>query len=48
MRDTYFNDEIFIERKANLEELSANLSAERARFEKEMATAKSEEEVFAY
>ena len=41
MRDTYFNDEIFIERKANLEELSANLSAERARFEKEMATAKA-------
>lgn len=41
MRDTYFNDEIFIERKANLEELSANLSAERARFEKEMTTAKA-------
>lgn len=40
-RDVYFNDEIFIERKANLEELSGNLSVDRARFEEEMAIAKA-------
>lgn len=40
-RDTYFNDEIFVERKANLEELSSNLSTKRADFEEELAVAKA-------
>ena len=40
-RDTYFHDEIFVERKANLEELSNNLSTERARFEEELSIAKA-------
>lgn len=40
-RDTYFNDEIFIERKANLEELSTNFSSKRADFEEEFAMAKA-------
>lgn len=40
-RDTYFNDEIFVERKASLEELSGNLSTKRADFEEELAVAKA-------
>lgn len=36
-RDLYFIDEISIERKANLEEISNNLSKERDRFEKELS-----------
>jgi len=36
-RDMYFDKEIVIERKANLEELSNNLSKERDRFEKELS-----------
>lgn len=40
-RDTFFNDEIFVERKANLEELSSNLSTKRADFEEELAVAKA-------
>jgi ERCC4-type nuclease len=41
-RNMYFDSEIIIERKANLEELSTNLTKERARFEKELATAPKE------
>lgn len=37
-RDLYFDHEIFIERKANLEELSSNFTKHRARFKEEMAT----------
>ena len=37
-RDTSFEDEIMIERKANLDELSGNLTGGRARFKEEMAT----------
>ena len=40
-RDTYFHDDIFVERKASLEELSGNLSAKRADFEEELAVAKA-------
>ena len=40
-RDTYFHDEIFVERKASLEELSGNLSTKRADFEEELAVAKA-------
>ena len=40
-RDTYFDNEIFIERKANLDELSNNLSNERSNFEEEFAIAKA-------
>lgn len=40
-RDTYFDKEIFVERKANLEELSNNLSNDRARFEEELSIAKA-------
>lgn len=40
-RDTYFHDDIFVERKANLEELSGNLSTKRADFEEELAVAKA-------
>lgn len=36
-RDIYFDNQIIIERKASLEELSNNLSKERDRFEKELA-----------
>lgn len=41
LRDTFFDKEIIIERKASLEELSNNLSNERARFEEELSTAKA-------
>lgn len=37
-RDLYFDKEIMVERKGSLEELSGNLSQQRARFEEEMAT----------
>lgn len=40
-RDIYFDNEIFIERKANLDELSNNLSNERANFEEEFAIARA-------
>ncbi len=40
-RDTYFSDEIVVERKASLEELSGNLSSERDRFEKELSLMKA-------
>lgn len=40
-RDTYFHDDIFVERKASLEELSGNLSTKRADFEEELAVAKA-------
>jgi len=36
-RDLYFNNQIVIERKGSLEELSGNLSQQRDRFEKELA-----------
>ncbi len=36
MRDIYFNDQISIERKANLDELSNNFTHERTRFENEL------------
>ena len=39
MRDIYFDKSIVIERKANLEELSNNFSAERVRFENEFLRA---------
>lgn len=35
-RDLYFDNEITIERKANLDELAGNLTAERERFESEL------------
>lgn len=38
-RDLYFDKEIVIERKANLEELSSNLTHKRDQFEKELALA---------
>lgn len=41
LRDTYFTDEVVIERKASLEELSGNLSTERDRFEKEFSLMKA-------
>ncbi|MCK8818116.1 ERCC4 domain-containing protein [Natroniella sulfidigena] len=38
-RDIYFNDQIVIERKASLEELSGNMTQDRARFENELLRA---------
>lgn len=38
-KDMYFDKQVVIERKASLEELSGNLTKERARFEKELALA---------
>ena len=38
-RDLYFSNKIVIERKANLEEISGNLTKERDRFEKELCLA---------
>lgn len=38
-RDLYFTNQICIERKASLEEISNNLTKERARFEKELSLA---------
>ena len=38
-RDMYFDNEIVVERKGSLEELSGNLSSERDRLEKELALA---------
>lgn len=38
-RDLNFSHKIMIERKGSLEEISGNLSADRARFEKELALA---------
>ncbi|MCK8828149.1 ERCC4 domain-containing protein [Natroniella acetigena] len=35
-RDIYFNNQIVIERKASLEELSGNMTQDRARFENEL------------
>ena len=40
-RDTYYHDDIIVERKASLEELSGNLSTKRADFEEELAVAKA-------
>lgn len=40
-RDMYYTDEIIVERKASLEELSNNLSTERDRFEKELSLMKA-------
>lgn len=40
-RSIYFDSEIFIERKASLEELSANFTTGRTRIEEEFATAKA-------
>lgn len=37
-RDLYFDQEIMVERKASLDELSGNFSQNRTRFEEEMAT----------
>ena len=37
-RDLYFDNRIMIERKGSLEELSGNLTTNRARFEEELAT----------
>ena len=37
-RDLFFDKEIMVERKGSLEELSGNLSQQRARFEEEMST----------
>lgn len=39
-RDLFFDHEIFIERKASLDELSGNFTQNRTRFEEEMATFK--------
>jgi ERCC4-type nuclease len=39
VRDTYFDKQIIIERKANLEEISSNFTAERQRFEDEFLRA---------
>lgn len=39
MHDLYFTDDIVVERKASLEELSGNLSQERKRFENELIRA---------
>ena len=38
-RDLYFNNQVVIERKASLEEISGNLTKERDRFEKELCLA---------
>lgn len=40
-RDTYFDNDILIERKANLDELSGNFTANRERFKNEMIRAGS-------
>lgn len=40
-RDLYFSDEIAIERKASLDELANNLTADRTRFEDEMLRSKN-------
>lgn len=40
--DLYFHNDIVIERKATLEELSRNLAQDRERFEKELLKAKSD------
>lgn len=40
-RDIYFDNEIIVERKANLNELSNNFSNERNRFEEEFAISKA-------
>ena len=37
-RDLYFDRQIMIERKASLEEISGNITQNRARFEEELAT----------
>lgn len=39
LRDLYFDKKIVVERKANLEEISNNLTKERDRFEKELTLA---------
>jgi len=39
MREVYFNNEIVIERKASLNELSGNLTQDRTRFENELIRA---------
>ena len=39
VRDTYFDGDICVERKASLEELSGNLTQDRARFEAELLRA---------
>jgi len=44
-RDLYFMKKIVIERKANLEEISNNLTKERDRFEKELSLAPKEKVV---
>lgn len=44
-RDLYFNKKIVVERKANLEEISNNLTKERDRFEKELCLAPKEKVV---
>lgn len=41
-RDYYFDSKICIERKASLEELSANLAQQRDRFEKELSLCRSQ------
>lgn len=41
-RDLYFSNKCMIERKANLEEISGNLSKDRARLEKEFSLAPKE------
>lgn len=41
-RDLYFDNKIMVERKANLEEISTNLTKERDRFEKELTLAPKE------
>lgn len=38
-RDLYFNNQVVVERKASLEEISGNLTKERDRFEKELCLA---------
>ena len=38
LRDIYFDNEIIIERKANIEELSGNFTTSRTRFEEEFST----------
>lgn len=44
-RDTYFTDEVFVERKRNLEELSGNFSQKRADFEEEFSRAKAKKKI---
>lgn len=41
--EVYFHDEIVVERKASLEELSSNLTHKRQQFEKELLKAKSDD-----